>query len=285
MVRSSPYGRLVAGADLRVLPSWDLQSHRDVFGQDGRAQGRSPLLVEHFVDRAASDTKLEFVMDPSSQQVRSSFTVRFMSPGDLVAAMPTFAHLQPDAVACGQAMVASQYLLSDEFWQYHIYVARVKEAFGLLSRMGGPEVQPMLMREFLVLERDLRLRQFKLGVPWDEAFDDLMFTSVVCRLHIRLHGSQPPGGVLPPPQGGGGAKQAKGAAKQAKGAAGGAPKAGGGAPGAHCWAFDRDSVCKHGDACKYAAHHSCILCQAVSHGVYHCPELAKRAAAPAAAAP
>lgn len=163
---------------------------------------------------------------------------------------------------------------------YVSFVSAVKAAHAAMSRRGGPHQQHLIMREFLVFERDLCFRQFHTGVSWDLAFDMFEFMGLMVRLVFMLQTPPPP--ALPPAAAPAGGKGGNEGGKV--GAAGGAAQAAAASDDKRpCYAFDRNSSCKFGAKCPYAKQHRCFVCSSTEHGMCNCPSAA-HAVAPAAAA-
>jgi hypothetical protein len=242
-------GSVMAGSAPSV-PSWSLYSFRGSFGS-----ARGPLLlVCAFLPGSSGVSQVSFVEElGSGGEVRAVSRV-ILSIDRVLERCPSYAHYAPMADAWFYAALQRKYLLLPEVSSYDAFVARMRDAYMVLSDAAGGSQQLEAMRAFLELDRRLRVAQHSSGAPWHQAFKDVELCRALVSLQLRL---APAPSRVAPKSGG-------------KGAGGGK-----GGKGVRCFRFDASKeappACPDGAACPYAAGHKCRGCGSVDHVSKACP--------------
>ena len=167
-------------------------------------------------------------------------TVKFASDQKLLQFFPSF----PNYEAAHHMLLASAvrlgYIFPSELSpSYTIFMRLLQKVLQVLEPLPGGWLA------FLKFERECRIVQFSLGLPWDQAVDTFAFTKVLVQLFSPSVNpklpkiSQKTGGVAKPPRGA-------------------------------CFAFWSSGSCPKGVNCPFSFEHHCIKCESADHGTGQC---------------
>ena len=240
---SAPSFSVPATVSMAALPTFAgvAMSARGEFGMQ---RSSTPFLVEQFVMGASSISSqlpVNAVFDRGVGVPVSRVTeVKFASDQKLLQFFPSF----PNYEAAHHMLLASAvrlgYIFPSELSpSYTIFMRLLQKVLQVLEPLPGGWLA------FLKFERECRIVQFSLGLPWDQAVDTFAFTKVLVQLFSPSVNpklpkiSQKTGGVAKPPRGA-------------------------------CFAFWSSGSCPKGVNCPFSFEHHCIKCESADHGTGQC---------------
>lgn len=215
-------------------------------GEFGMPRSTTPFLVEQFVMGSSSisaQLPVTTVYDRSiGAPVSRVSEIKFASDAKLLQLFPSF----PDFEAAHQMLLASAvrlgYILPSELNpSYTTFMRQLQKALEVLNPLSGGWLA------FLKFDRQCRISQFNMGVPWDQAVDMFSFTKVLVQLLPPASG---PALKSPRPS-----PKASGASRPPRGA---------------CFSFWTTGACPKGAACPFMAGHHCTRCESTEHGTGQC---------------
>ena len=251
-------GGAAVGGLVPSVPSWSLLASRGPFG----SMRGVLMLVCAFLPGSSSVAQVSFVEEVVSGGEVRRVSRTILSIDKVLESCPSLSHYAPMADAWCFSALQRKYLLVQEVPSYAVFVARMRDAFVVLSDVAGPAQQVEAMRAFLALDRRLRVAQHSSGAPWHLAFKDAELCRALVSLQLRM-ASLPPS--LVPRRGG---------SKGAGGSKGGKVRC-------FKWESSKESppACPNsfihcytnGAACPYAVGHKCKECGSVEHVPSACP--------------